>query len=175
MKTLLLLIKKYIDEIASKITKEANETYQPKDTYLTNTDKTELQGNIDTVNTKVTTLVGTDTDKSVRTIANEELAKQLIPENASESLDTLTEIAAWIQQHPDDAAAINSRLAAVEGDYLKGADKTELQEKINNISLTPGKDGYTPIKGTDYWTDADKQEIIQDVINSFTNGDEVSY
>lgn len=41
-----------------------------------------------------------------------------------------------------------------------------------------GKDGpagYTPIKGTDYWTDADKQEIINAVIASFTDGNEVSY
>ena len=30
-----------------------------------------------------------------------------------------------------------------------------------------GPAGYTPIKGTDYWTDADKQEIINAVIASF--------
>lgn len=29
-----------------------------------------------------------------------------------------------------------------------------------------GQDGYTPIKGTDYWTEADKQEIVQDVLSS---------
>ena len=38
-----------------------------------------------------------------------------------------------------------------------------------------GPAGYTPVKGTDYWTDADKQEIIDAVIASFTNGNEVSY
>ena len=38
-----------------------------------------------------------------------------------------------------------------------------------------GKDGHTPVKGTDYWTEADKQEIINAVIASFTNGNEVSY
>ena len=50
----------------------------------------------------VDTLIGSDTGKSVRTIANEELAAQLIPESAQESLDTLAEIAAWIQEHPDE-------------------------------------------------------------------------
>lgn len=60
---------------------------------------------------KVDTLVGTDTGKSARTIANEELAKQLIPESAKESLDTLAEIAAWIQAHPDDVAAINKAIS----------------------------------------------------------------
>lgn len=64
--------------------------------------------------TTVTTLVGSDTGKSARTIANEELAKQLIPANAGEALDTLTEIAAWIQEHPDDAAAMNADIAALK-------------------------------------------------------------
>lgn len=60
--------------------------------------------------TDVDTLIGSDTGKSVRTIANEELAAQLIPEGAQESLDTLTEIAQWIQSHPDDAAAMNAAI-----------------------------------------------------------------
>lgn len=63
----------------------------------------------------VDTLIGTDTGKSVRTIANEELAAQLIPEGAQESLDTLTEIAQWIQSHPDDASAMNAAIAKLNG------------------------------------------------------------
>lgn len=59
----------------------------------------------------VDVLIGTDAGKSARTIANEELTKQLIPEGAQESLDTLTEIARWIQDHPDDAAAMNTAIA----------------------------------------------------------------
>ena len=27
-----------------------------------------------------------------------------------------------------------------------------------------GADGYTPVKGTDYWTDADKREMVEAVI-----------
>ena len=57
------------------------------------------------------TLIGEDTGKSARTIANEELTKQLIPESAKDSLDTLTEIAQWIQDHPDDASAMNAAIA----------------------------------------------------------------
>ena len=64
--------------------------------------------------TDLATLVGSDTGKSARTIANEELAKQLIPEGAQESLDTLTEIARWIQDHPDDAAAMNTALGKLQ-------------------------------------------------------------
>ena len=58
--------------------------------------------------TIVDTLVGSDANKTVRTIANEELAAQLIAADADEALDTLQEIAAWIQDHPDEASAMNS-------------------------------------------------------------------
>lgn len=60
--------------------------------------------------TALSTLIGTDANKSVRSIALEELAAQLIPEDAQAAMDTLQEIAAWIQGHPDDAAAINAKL-----------------------------------------------------------------
>lgn len=72
---------------------------------------------------KITTLVGDDASKSVRTIANEELAKQLIPGDAKESLDTLGEIAAWIQKHPDDAASMNKKI-------------TDLTTKVGAIPTT---------------------------------------
>ena len=61
-------------------------------------------------NSTVNTLIGSDAGKSVREIANEELAAQLIPQDAKESLNTLQEIAAWIQDHPDEASAINAKL-----------------------------------------------------------------
>ena len=104
----------------------------------------------------VDTLIGTDTGKSVRTIANEELAAQLIPEGAQESLDTLTEIAQWIQDHPDDAAAMNTAIAklngivagiggkdddyatvmaAIEGKIAAGATKVESSEINGNIKI----------------------------------------
>lgn len=114
--------------------------------------------------TDVDTLIGTDTGKSVRNIANEELAKQLIPEGAQESLDTLAEIAQWIQEHPDDASAMNvaisalqavtvgiglntsdeyaTVMAAIEGkiaaaltDISEGATKVEASETNGNIKI----------------------------------------
>lgn len=77
------------------------------------------ESDIDAVEGKVDTLIGSDANKSVRTIANEELAAQLIPAAADESLDTLQEIAAWIQSHPGDAAAMNSAITALQG-YMAG-------------------------------------------------------
>ena len=73
-----------------------------------------LDTNLSAVEGKVTTLIGSDTAKSVRTIANEELAAQLIPASAKESLDTLQEIAAWIQQHPEDASAMNQAITDLQ-------------------------------------------------------------
>lgn len=90
-----------------------------KGDYLKAADKEALQDGIDAVDDKVTVLVGEDTGKSVRTIANEELAAQLIPEGAQESLDTLQEIAQWIQDHPDDASAMNTAINALK-DRLDG-------------------------------------------------------
>ena len=40
---------------------------------------------------------------------------------------------------------------------------------------TNGVDGYTPVKGTDYWTAEDRQSIVRDVLAALPNGDEVSY
>lgn len=38
-----------------------------------------------------------------------------------------------------------------------------------------GADGYTPQKGVDYYTEADKQEMVSAVLAELPNGDEVSY
>ena len=40
---------------------------------------------------------------------------------------------------------------------------------------TPGAPGKTPVRGTDYWTAADKQEIVNSVIAALPDGTEVSY
>lgn len=139
-----------------------------EDDYLKAADKyddTELAGRVTAVEGKVTTMIGEDAGKSVRTIANEELAAQLIAADAKESLDTLAEIAAWIQSHPDDAAAMNEAIVALQnkvdtgdktvsayvtdaiaalsiGDYAKAADLTALAARVKAI-----EDDY--LKGAD--------------------------
>lgn len=85
------------------------------------------------VSTKVDTLIGSDANKSVRTIANEELVAQLIPQAADESLDTLQEIAAWIQAHPGDAAAMNSAITALQNKLTLGKDSNE--QEYANVKL----------------------------------------
>ena len=112
-----------------------------------------------TVEGKVTTLVGSDTNKSARTIASEEVAK--IVAGADASYDTLKEIADWISSHKTDATAMNSAITALEGivdgiggdgekatvveyvtdaiaalkigDYAKAADLTALAGRVTTL------------------------------------------
>ena len=131
--------------------------------YLKSADKTELQGNIDAVSGKVTTLIGSvegDDAKSVRTISAEEVTK--IVNGAPESMDTLKEISDWISGHKDDASAMNSAILDLEailagfgtaegetatvkkyvddavtalkiGDYAKAADLTALAARVTTV------------------------------------------
>lgn len=127
------------------------------------------------IDAKVTTLIGEDADKSVRTIASEETAK--IVAGADASFDTLKEIADWISSHKTDAAAMNSAIVALEkivdgiggegekatvvayvtdaiaalkiGDYAKAADLTALAARVDVLEATVGKaaDGESAATG----------------------------
>ena len=88
---------------------------------------------------KITTLIGSDANKSVRDIANEELVKQLVPAGAKESLDTLQEIANWIQSHPDDASAMNTAITELKkyvGTIPEGATATTIVGYIQEVIKT---------------------------------------
>ena len=102
------------------------------------------------VDGKVTTLIGSDADKSVRTIANEELAAQLIPENAAESLDTLQEIAAWIQDHPGNASAMNAAIGALKDQVGDGTVTEQINSAINDLKngdIKSATDRITTLEG----------------------------
>lgn len=43
------------------------------------------------------------------------------------------------------------------------------------FGIPAGADGKTPVKGVDYYTETDKEEMVQAVIAALPNGDEVSY
>lgn len=113
------------------------------------------------VDAKVTTLIGTDADKSVRTIANEELVKQLIPENAGESLDTLQEIAAWIQAHPGDASAMNAAIEALQTKVGDTSVVSQIETAINALKNGDIKSAVDRIAAleTDTHTHANKVEL----------------
>lgn len=178
------------DKTVVQMIEEAQEAATYDDTELANR-VTENEG-------KLSTLIGDDTGKSARTIANEELAKQLIPENADEALNSLEEIAAWIQDHPGDAAAMNAAIAALQtkvdtgdqtvtayvtaainalniGDYAKAADLTALAARVTTAE---GKITSLETEVAKKANDADLAAIaktgnVNDLIQ--TNGDYIIF
>lgn len=87
---------------------------------------------IDALETNVDTLFGNySNDTSVAEIVQAEVATLLIPENAQESLDTLQEIAAWIQSHPDDAAQMNADIGVLKSDVAN------LNDLLNGTEADP--------------------------------------
>lgn len=61
-------------------------------------------------------------------------------------------------------------------DYQLYVDRALIEAKgIVNEWVPTLKDGYTPQKGIDYYTEADKQEMVLAVLDALPDGDEVSY
>jgi len=61
---------------------------------------------------------------------------------------------------------------------LKGQDGLPGENGVDGLNGQDGidgKDGYTPQKGIDYFTNEEKQEMIDSVLSSLINAEEVSY
>lgn len=58
------------------------------------------------------------------------------------------------------------QLAALTGPMGPKGDKGDTgQQGIQGIQGLPGLNGYSPVRGVDYWTDADQEQIIADVLD----------
>lgn len=68
---------------------------------------------------------------------------------------------------------LNNKIPVDVTNYIEG-HKEELKGDAGPQG-EPGKDGYTPIKGIDYFTETDKQEMINSVLTSLPNSEEVEY
>lgn len=67
-------------------------------------------------------------------------------------------------------------LASLKGaDGADGANGADGADGVNGTDGADGADGYTPVKGADYFTSADIAEIVEAVIDTLPDGDEVSY
>lgn len=125
-----------------------NESTQQKTTvkaYIDNIQQ-ELSDTDKNINDQIQIWIGnneTDKNKSIRVIAAEEIAEQLIPEGAQESLDTLQEISNWIQQHPNDVAEMNKDIAANTQNISKNSQNIAINannikainEELNNLTF----------------------------------------
>lgn len=81
------------------------------------------------------------------------------------SIDGTTE---WHTVQTAEDNYYRQRISGIDSDWspaimlARGADGAEGED---------GVDGYTPVKGTDYWTEADKQEIKDYVDSAILNGE----
>lgn len=126
-------------------------------------DTTGLRKRIKDNETAISALQGTDTNKSARTIAAEEVAK--VVNGAPESFDTLKELSDWISNHGTDATAMNTAITKLQGivagiggegekatvvayvtdaiaalkigDYAKAADLTALAARVKTLEDSP--------------------------------------
>lgn len=116
--------------------------------YLKTADKTALQSEISTAKVE----------------AISEAVAAVVGEGTSTDFDTLKEIADWILSDTTGAASLVTRISAIESDYLKTADKTELQGEIDALETLVGAlpDGAVSTNVVDY---------IQEAINGLKIGD----
>lgn len=116
--------------------------------YLKNADKIALQNEIATAKSEAIT----------------EAVTTVLGEGTSEDFDTLKEVADWILSDTTGAAALIARVTTIENDYLKNADKTELQGEIDALETFIGTlpEGSTSTTVIAY---------IQEVIDNLKIGD----
>ena len=69
-----------------------------------------MQGDISDLETLTDLLVGADANKSIRAIAIEVLAEQLLADGLTENFASLQELAAWLADHPEEAAEMNAAI-----------------------------------------------------------------
>ena len=65
-------------------------------------------------------------------------------------------------------------IGALGGDDLSDAVNTALAQAKQSGEFD-GADGYSPVRGTDYWTPEDQNAMVDSVLAALPNGDEVSY
>lgn len=112
--------------------------------YLKAADKTEL-----------TSAIATAKTEAIETVLGEAVPEQF---------DTLKEVAEWIQSDTTASAQLITRVTNIENDYLKAADKTELQGAIDDLEAYVG----TIPEGA---TSANVVAYIQEVVDGLKIGD----
>lgn len=95
---------------------------------------------ISDVNDRIDVIVGNDANQSIRSIATDVLTEVLVKENADEAYDSLAEMSAWLQSHPENAASMNLELEQLKGTV------SDLQN-ANVVSTFGGKTGAITVKG----------------------------
>lgn len=83
----------------------------------------------------------TNLESAIATAKSEAIAEavaQVLGEGVDEKYDTLVEVANWILSDTTSSAELVAKVNAIESDYLKSADKTELQGEIDALETLVG-------------------------------------
>ena len=80
--------------------------------------------------------------------------------NVKAALDTLV-----TKSHTHDNKSVLDKLSVTGGKLQYDGSDVGLKGDKGDTGAA-GADGYTPVKGTDYWTGADKAEIVDDVLSA---------
>lgn len=134
-------------------------------------EKTRAEGVESGLNTRLATVEAdylkaadkTELTEAIAT-AKTEAIETVLGEAVPEDFDTLKEVAEWIQADTTASAQLVTRVSNIEKDYLKGADKTELQGKINELKTFVG----TLPEGA---TSSTVVAYIQEVVDGLNIGD----
>ena len=98
----------------------------------------------------------------------EEIVEQVYPTAIQQGVDAVNALVKKATDKVDEIRNIDATATVGVGTYTPSVrvTKTEEGNKINFNFAFNGLKGYTPIKGTDYWTSSDKAEIVQEILNS---------
>lgn len=130
---------------------------------------------LSTYQSKVDTLIDDDTGKSVRDIAAEEIAAQLIPDDAAQALDTLQEIADWIQDHPGDVATINSTLTAIQTKLTLGKYKDANDNLVEYASVREYVQAYVTNALSNYAYSPTNAEALDQITTTLIDNWSAAY
>lgn len=142
--------KQYADKIAEKTS--TNETNISNLLAAVNTmngvvsghgaDIQTLKQQAEELKTSINTLIGEDVGSSIRQITTEVLSTELLADGNTKNFETLKELAAWLADHPEEAADMNLSIQqntnAIQGHAMV---LTNLQSQIDALKNSGGTGG----------------------------------
>ena len=114
------------------------ESNVPKNAVFTDTiyDDSAIKSRLS--NIENTYLTKNEIEDSIET-AKQEAITSILGGTVEEDFDTLKEVATWILADQTNSAELINRVTEIEKHYLKGTDKTELQQMISNLQNFVGE------------------------------------
>ena len=165
----------------TKISKtfKVNRRNKPADYVFTPPDQTSLEE----IKERLEYLEQNPVDVPVKSVNGKTGTVELTAEDVGAiSVETDPTVPEWAKQPQKPTYTADEVGAVSQADLQEATNEALAQAKasgeFDGADGQPGEngtDGHTPVKGTDYWTAADKQEIVSDVLAALPDGTEVAY